>query len=136
MSKSRTLISLDVGEKRIGVAIADTSVRIAIPLTTIQVDGTEIQQIAEIVQKESAHTLVIGYPRNQQGEATAQTDYVKKFAAQLETLDVPIAFEDESLTSVLAEQQLIAEKKPYEKGDIDARAATIILQDYLERYYG
>jgi len=133
---SRTLISLDVGEKRIGVAVADDSVRIAVPFTTIEVDGTELAKIADLVIQQGADTIVVGYPRNQQGEATAQTDYVEKFAKQLEDMDAKLAFQDESLTSVIAEQRLIAQKKPYTKGDIDANAASIILQDYLEVNYG
>jgi len=133
---SRTLVSLDVGEKRIGVAVADDSVRIAVPYTTIEVDGTEIAAISQLVIDQGAETLVVGYPRNQQGEATAQTNYVEKFAEQLKDFDVKIVFQDESLTSVIAEQRLIAQKKPYSKGDIDAQAASIILQDYLEANYG
>lgn len=133
---SQTLIGLDVGEKRIGVSVADTGVRIAIPFTTIEVDGNEIQAITEIVLKESAGIVVVGYPRNQAGEATTQTNYVENFAKQLENLDAKLVFQDESLTSVMAEQQLIAHKKPYVKADIDSHAAAIILQDYLEANYG
>lgn len=130
---SRTLVSLDVGEKRIGVAVADTAVRIAVPFTTVLVDGNEVQTIAEIVLKEEASVIVVGYPRNQQGEATAQTNYVEKFAERLEVLEVPIVYQDESLTSVMAEQRLKEHKRPYSKADIDAQAAAIILQDYLEQ---
>ena len=133
---SRTLVSLDVGEKRIGVAVADDSVRIAVPFTTIEVDGNELTAIAELVIKQAADTIVVGYPRNQQGEATAQTNYVEKFAEQLVDMGPEIVFQDESLTSVIAEQRLVAQKKPYTKGDIDANAASIILQDYLEANYG
>lgn len=133
---STTLVGLDVGEKRIGVAIADTGVRIAIALETIQVDGNEIRAITELALKEDASMLVLGYPRNQAGEATTQTEYVEKFARRLEVLELPIMFQDESLTSVMAEQRLKAYGKPYAKEDIDAQAATIILQDYLEVNYG
>lgn len=133
---SRTLIGLDVGEKRIGVAVADLGVRIAVPFTTIEVDGNEIQAITEIVLKENADAIIVGYPRNQQGEATAQTRYVELFTEQLTDLNKKIIFQDESLTSVIAEQRLIAHKKPYVKGDIDAQAAAIILQDYVEQYRG
>lgn len=133
---SRTFIALDVGEKRIGVAVADDSVRIAVPFTTLAVDGKEIAAIAELAIKENADTIVIGYPRNQQGEATAQTHYVEKFAQQLEEIGPKLVFQDESLTSVLAEQRLIDQKRPYSKGDIDSQAASIILQDYLEANYG
>lgn len=134
MSK-HTLVCLDVGEKRIGVAIADTSVRIAIAFDTVMVDGNEIEIISEIVAKERADTIVIGYPRNQLGESTAQTRYVEAFAKRLEGMVPTIAFQDESLTSVLAEKRLIEQKKPYTRADIDAHAASIILQDYLEIHH-
>lgn len=129
---SRSLVCLDVGEKRIGVAVADTAVRIAVAFDTIEVDGQEIEAIAEIVTREDADTIIIGYPRNQAGEATAQTRYVEQFAKQLEDIVQTIVFQDESLTSVIAEKQLKEDGKPYTKGDIDARAAALILQDYLE----
>jgi len=133
---SRTLIGLDVGEKRIGVAVADLGVRIAVPFATIEVDGGEIAAIAEIVIKEQADTLVLGYPRNQQGEATTQTAYVEQFAERLADIDARVVYQDESLTSVLAEQRLKSYNRPYAKGDIDAQAAAIILQDYVELYHG
>jgi putative Holliday junction resolvase len=130
--KSRALVGLDVGEKRIGVAVADSAVRIAVPFDTVIVDGNEIETIGRILLQEGADTIVIGYPRNQLGEPTAQTAYVEAFAKKLEEFAKTIVFQDESLTSVLAEQRLAAHKKPYSKADIDAQAATIILQDYLE----
>ena len=133
---SKTFIGLDVGEKRIGVAVAESSVRIAIPHSTIEVDGSEIQAIAQLAIEQDAEAFVVGYPRNQKGEATAQTAYVEAFAKQLEDIGPKIVFQDESLTSVIAEQRLIAQKKPYTKGDIDAHAASIILQDYIEVTYG
>lgn len=133
---SHTLVGLDVGEKRIGVSVADTGVRIAVPFQTIEVDGSEVKAIAEVVIREGADIIVVGYPRNQQGEPTAQTRFVEQFAEQLKDMDATIVFQDESLTSVLAEQQLKAHNRPYTKGDIDAQAAAIILQDYLEQNYG
>ena len=136
MSKSPTLVGLDVGEKRIGVAVADAGIRIAVPFDTVEVDGREIERINEIVLKEGADSIVVGYPRNQQGEATTQTKYVEAFAELLRPLEKKIVFQDESLTSVMAEQRLISYGRPYAKGDIDAQAATIILQDYLEAHYG
>ena len=125
---------LDVGEKRIGVAVADSSVRIAVAFDTIEVDGNELNAIAEIVIREGADTIIVGYPRNQQGETTAQTNYVENFAKGLEDIADNIIFQDESLTSVIAEQRLVSMKKPYTKGDIDAQAAAIILEDYMETH--
>lgn len=132
--KDKNFIALDVGEKRIGVASASTGVKIAIPLTTLEVDGTEIQEIAKIIADENVDTVVIGYPRNQSGEATAQTVYAESFGERIEGMAPTIVFQDESLTSVMAENQLKALGGTYTKGDIDARAAAIILQDYLESH--
>jgi putative Holliday junction resolvase len=134
MTKPRTIICLDVGEKRIGIAVADSSVRIAVPFETVDVDGKEIESIENILITEQADTIVVGYPRNQSGEPTAQTRYVESFAGKLRHMPATIVFQDESLTSVMAEQQLAVHKRPYTKGDIDAQAAAIILTDYLETY--
>jgi len=133
MSQSKSFLALDVGEKRIGVAVGDSAVRIAMPFDVIDVDGKEIERIARLIIDQNVDTLVIGYPRNQSGEPTAQTAYVEAFAAQLTDIAPRIAYQDESLTSVLAEQQLKSHGKAYSKGDIDAQAAAIILQDYLEQ---
>lgn len=133
MSQNKSFLALDVGEKRIGVAVGDSGVRIAVPYDTIEVDGSEIERITRIAVDENTDTIVVGYPRNQSGEATAQTAYVEAFAKNLVDIAPNIVFQDESLTSVLAEQRLKAQGATYSKGDIDAQAATIILQDYLER---
>ena len=128
------VIGLDIGEKRIGVAKADSSTRIAIPVGYINVDGTEWQEIAKIARLNSTNLFVLGLPRSNNGNETQQSQYVRSFAKTL-TEKVPgarIKFQDESLTSVLAEERLKSRKKGYEKGDIDAEAASIILQDFLE----
>lgn len=133
MSQNKSYVALDVGEKRIGVAVGDSGVRIAVPYETIETDGSEIHAIAKIILAEKADVVVVGYPRNQSGEATAQTSYVESFAKQLVDIAPMLVFQDESLTSVLAEQRLQSYKKPYTKGDIDALAAAMILQDYMEQ---
>lgn len=135
MSKSVSIIGLDVGEKRIGVAVGDSSVRIAVPYSTIEVNGKEIEEIAAIAIKQNANIIVVGYPRNQSGEATAQTAIAEDFASKLLYIAPKIVFQDESLTSVMAENRLKAHNKPYTKGDIDTQAAAIILQDYIEANY-
>jgi len=129
-----SILALDVGTKRIGVAAADTAVPIALPLATIDVDGSEVEKLTTLARERGVSMVVVGYPRNQSGEATDQTGLVEAFAEQLKPV-MNIVFQDESLTSVMAEDRLKASGKPYEKGDIDAMAATIILQDYLEIHY-
>lgn len=128
-------LALDIGEKRIGVAAADSATKLAYPLTTIVVDGNELMVLDDLIKQEQATQLVIGYPRNMRGEPTAQTEVVTRYAAHLEQLNVPIAWQDETLTSVAAEEYLQDSKKGYNKGDIDAHAAAIILTDYLEAHY-
>lgn len=133
MVRNKSYVALDIGEKRIGVAVGDSDVKIAVPYDTIDVDGRELERIVEIIIREEAEAAIVGYPRNQAGEPTTQTVYVEAFASRLAASDIKIIFQDESLTSVLAEQRLKAQGKPYTKGDIDAHAAALILQDYLEQ---
>lgn len=135
MPKSASIVCLDVGEKRIGVAVGDSTIRIAVPFETIEVDGNEVEAIAEIFIKQNAGVLVIGYPRNQSGEPTAQSKFVEDFAAKLSDITPTIVFQDESLTSVIAQQHLAGYNRLYTKADVDAEAAVIILQDYLEANY-
>ena len=133
MANNKQLMSLDVGAARIGVALGDAGIRIAIPHGFIEVDGQEIASIARIAIANDIDTIVIGYPRNQSGEPTEQTAYVEAFAERLQDIDASIVFQDESLTSVMAEKRLDSRGGSYTKGDIDSEAAAIILQDYMEQ---
>lgn len=128
------LLALDVGTKRIGVATAETTLPIAVPLETIEVDGNEVETIRKIVHDKSIEKIIVGFPRNQGGEPTAQTEISEQFALLLRGI-AQIEFQDESLTSVLAEDRLKMSGKPYKKSDIDALAAAMILQDYLELHH-
>lgn len=134
MARTKQLLGLDVGAARIGVALADGGVRIAIPNGVIEVNGNEIKTLAQLVIENDISTIVVGYPRNQSGEATAQTAAVEAFVDKLRDFDAEIVFQDESLTSVMAENRLKARGTGYDKADIDSEAAAIILQDYLEQY--
>ena len=131
---SKSYVALDVGEKRIGVALARDDVKIAMAYDTLNVDGGEVQAIAEIIVREKADVLVVGYPRNQAGEPTKQTEFVERFIEQLRDIVSKIVFQDESLTSVKAEEILNARNQPYAKGEVDALAASLMLQDYLETH--
>ncbi|MEO8691268.1 MAG: Holliday junction resolvase RuvX [Candidatus Saccharimonas sp.] len=133
---SRNLLALDVGEKRIGVSLADSAIGIAVAYDTLSVDGTEVEQISRLVVSEEIDLIVVGYPRNMAGEATKQTEYVEKFTELLKDFGPRIVFQDESLTSVKAEEILNRQRRPYQKADIDALAASLILQDYLEANHG
>ena len=130
------ILGLDVGEKRIGVAKLDTSVKIALPLTTISVDGSEWDEISRLARLYSTNFFVLGLPRSNEGNETKQSLYVRNFAKTLveKIPGAKIHFQDESLTSVEAENRLKSRKKSYEKGEIDAEAASIILQDFAESF--
>lgn len=133
---SRQVMALDVGGARIGVALAQPVIGIAVAYDTIEVNGDECTEIAKLAEREQVEKVIVGYPRNQSGEPTKQTAAVEAFVERLTPLVPEIEYQDESLTSVKAEEILKRQKKPYTKGDIDALAASLILQDYLEAQHG
>lgn len=129
------IIGLDVGTVRIGVARADTATKIATPDGFINVNGQEISEIQRKLRLYNSNILVMGMPRSNNGNQTAQSEFVKQFARQVAATipGLKIYFQDESLTSVEAERRLKARKNNYQKGEIDAESASIILQDFIER---
>ena len=135
-SSNDILLAFDVGEKRIGVAKADAAVKLAYPLGWVEVDDRVFDVLRQQIADESPVAVVVGYPRNQSGEPTTQTAAVESFVQQLALVSPPVVFQDESVTSLIAEERLQKRTKRYQKGDIDAEAAAIILQDYLEQTYG
>lgn len=129
-------LALDVGAKRIGVANAHEIARLAHPLTTIPNDADVWQNLAGIIERESVGTVVVGLPRNLKSEDTLQTKTARSFAEELSTrLNVSVHMQDEALTSHKAEAELASRKSTFEKGDIDALAATYILEDYLQEHH-
>ena len=127
------IIALDVGEKRIGTAVADSDIRIALPRQMIPVDGNEFSAIA----------IISGLPRNNSGETTRQTESVQNFISALkdyfeaQNITAAFAFQDESWTSEQAKDHIAVKKhlvtrQDRDSGTIDSEAATIILQDFLE----
>lgn len=135
-SPIQTTLCLDIGDRRIGIAHADSQVKLAVPYGVVIVDGTEFEQLQKAIDTIQPELIVAGFPRNQSGAETDQTEKVRRFVEKLDQFHLPIVFQDESLTSVEAEMRLQQRKKQYSKEDIDAEAAVIILQDYMERTYG
>jgi putative Holliday junction resolvase len=128
---TNSLIGLDVGRARIGVAIVADGVSIPRTSPTLLNDDKFMDSIVSLANEKSTNTIVVGLPRNMSGEETQQTKYVREFAKQLLKLELPIVFQDEALTSEAAEQHLGRENKAYSKADVDSLAAMTILQDYL-----
>lgn len=132
MPASSSVLALDLGTKRIGLALATIEARLPGPLTTLDVSESLYQQLAKIIEANNVSQLVVGYPRGLNGQVTAQTKVVDSLINQLkQQFKLPITTQDEALTSHKAEQELTARVKPYKPGDIDALAATYILEDWL-----
>lgn len=127
------ILALDVGEKRIGIAVASVAARLPRPLTTLTTGPRILEDLHDLATREQAALVVIGLPRSLEGRPTSQTAVVEEFAANLKKIiGLPLHWQDEAVTSRQAEQELQARGKPYVKGDIDALSATYILEDFLK----
>ena len=133
-----SVLGLDIGSKRIGVAGCDRTGLVAAGLTTIDNKSFAYvtEQLAQIARQREATLLVVGLPYTMDGALGTQARRVQKFTKRLaKALSLPVTYVDERLTSVEAKQQLQTERRsmPKDKGLIDRRAATIILQQWLDR---
>lgn len=123
-------LGLDVGERRTGVARASVVAKLAEPLRIVDTDKA-VQEVKDLVDDYGVSAVVIGLPRNLDGDDTAQTDWVKKWAEGLRLeIKTPIHFQDEALTSELAQARIGGD------GHKDDEAASIILQEYLDEQLG
>jgi putative Holliday junction resolvase len=127
---TKTIMALDVGSRRIGVALANDVARLPQPFTTLDA-ATALPEIEQLIRQQNISDIVVGLPRGLSGQTTDQTRFTQSFIRQLEKFNLPIHTQDEAVTSAQAEAELKARKKPYSKGDIDALAATYILEDFL-----
>lgn len=125
------ILALDPGGRRVGVAIASLAARLPAPLTTITSED-QAEAAAKLAREHNAAAVVVGLPRSMNGSDSAQTEEAKRFAEELgELVEVPVFLQDESVTSIRAEEELKSRGKPYSKEDIDALSATYILEDFL-----
>lgn len=127
------LIALDVGEQRVGVSLVRAEIRLASTMPTLMRSAPDFwEQLVAILKEYAVSTVVVGLPRGLEGQDTSQTKYVKDFGEELtQRFGVTIVWQDEALTSREAERLLQESGRPYAKGDIDAQAARLILEDYL-----
>ena len=135
-------LGVDYGRKRVGLALSDASGMLARPWKTLAVAGIDRQagELARAVEALAAESdglsvIVIGLPRRLSGEANEQTAAVQQLAARLgRHTTVPIVLQDERLTSHEAEELLSRREKDWRKrkSQLDAVAAALILQDYLD----
>ena len=137
------VLGVDYGRKRIGLALSDATGMLARPWKTIEREGDAGQVASAITREiealaadgEEIGAIVVGLPRRLSGEAGEQSGAVEAVAARLRRqLSIPIALQDERLTSREAESRLATREKDWRKRKklLDAEAAAIILQDYLD----
>jgi putative Holliday junction resolvase len=137
------VLGVDVGERRVGLAISDASRTLARPLSTIDVTGAAnaVERVmktidALVADEDGLETIVIGLPTRLDGSATGATPRVQAFVDALRTrTTLRIVTADERLTSREAESRLALNERNWRKRKqkLDAAAAAIILQDYLDR---
>jgi putative pre-16S rRNA nuclease len=137
------IVGLDVGARRIGVAVSDATCTLARPVGVLRPAALESDaprraaaEIARLAAEEDGvSSIVVGLPRHLDGSASAMTARVTAFAEELGRLTrLPVALQDERLTSREAESRLAVTDKDWRtrKERLDAAAAAIILQDYLD----
>ena len=129
-------MALDVGDQRIGVAVASLASRLPQPHGVVLRSATTLRELQDIINREQVERVVVGLPRGLQGQDTAQTTKTRDFAKELaDQLAVPIEFQDEALSSQRAET-VLARHPSHKKGEVDALAASYILDDFLLEYAG
>jgi len=130
------IVALDVGDKRIGVAVSDLLGLTAQPVGMVERVGwgPDIRAIAAHAQAYDTRTLLCGLPRNMDGSYGPQAEKVQAFAGKLEESGFDVLFWDERMSTVTAERALIegGMRREQRKGVIDRTAAVIILQAYLD----
>jgi putative Holliday junction resolvase len=137
------IVGLDIGERRIGVAVSDPTGTLARPLAVLRPSGLDVDAF-EIVaaeidrlarEEDGVGAIVVGLPRRLDGTPTEMTPRVEQFARTLrDKLSLPVSLQDERLSSHEAESRLALRDKDWRsrKARLDAAAAAIILQDYLD----
>jgi putative Holliday junction resolvase len=128
------ILALDVGKRRIGIAMSDPLAITARPHSTIPRNREAPGKIAFIIQEMEVGKLIVGLPLHLSGAEGEQAADVRLFVQKLSAhVSVPIEFKDERLTTVEAEQRMWDKRGDWRKRkkEIDAVAASVMLEDYL-----
>lgn len=124
-------LGIDVGARRIGLARVNAVAKIPEPLGTFMNDDTFPEAVKSLIAEHGIDLIIVGLPRNMQGEVTPQTDWVKRYVD--ETIkpisDLPIIYQDETLTSVAAGHH---GHEAITRFGLDSLAATEILKDFVK----
>jgi putative Holliday junction resolvase len=141
------VVGIDFGLRRIGLAVSDATGVLARPLQTLErgqgqsdadVVGAVLRVVSDLVASgEAVDAIVLGLPRRLDGTPNDQTAIVERFASRLrDATTLPVHLQDERLTSHEAESRLATRERDWRKrkARLDAAAAAIILQDYLDAH--
>jgi len=120
-------LGIDFGEKRVGIAMSDEEGKIAFPKVVLANDQDLMRNIVDLCMKNGIETVVMGESRNYQGQINEIMWKITGFRKQLETIGLKVIYEPEFMTSIQASQIT------GENDMIDASAAAIILQSYLDK---
>lgn len=137
------VLGIDYGARRIGLALSDATGTLASPWRLIERPASETETLAIIVREvnhliaedDGLQAVVVGWPRRLDGSATHMTAMVEAFARALESrVAVPVVLQDERLSSHEAETRLTTRERDWRrrKAKLDAAAAAVVLQDYLD----
>lgn len=134
------VLGIDYGERRVGLALSDPTATIASPLPTLRRRKGKrppVAPVARLAEEHEVAEIVVGLPLTLEGDESEWTAEVRAFGAALgERTGLPVAFRDERMTSVRAERAVrslgLSRKEREEKERVDAAAAVLILQAYLD----
>jgi putative Holliday junction resolvase len=128
------ILAIDYGEKRVGLATAISELKVALPFGIIENNGIKklIADIREVCRKEEITQIIVGFPMGLGGTKTKQTEKTEKFIANLkQNIEIPVEIQNEVFTSRQAHG--IFKDAGVKKKRIDESAATLILEDYLQK---
>jgi len=130
------ILAVDWGERRIGLAVSDPTGLIARSLPTLEVRSPEqaVTAVLDVCRAEEVARIVVGLPLRLDGSRGDAAEAAERFARLLSSGGLPVEMWDERLTSVEAERQMreLGERTRGRKGKVDARAAAVLLQSYLD----
>ena len=134
-------LGIDYGTKKIGIAISDEAGTVAFPRTVIEANREALSAIVELIKKEEVEKVILGESRGLQGEDNPVQEDIQQFKKDLGDLaGLPVEYEREFFTSALAARQFAPEENSRKQNpahdNLDASAAALILQSYLDRAQG
>jgi putative Holliday junction resolvase len=136
LSDKKRILALDMGAKRIGVALSDAEARLASPLTVLPKRGRDenVRAIGALVAEHGVGLIVLGLPRKSESELGPAAEAIQRFGNRLQkALKLPVAFVDEFETTVRAQEALLEGNvsRAKRRDKVDKVAAALILEAYL-----